>query len=266
MSSDRPTTVAGLRVLVTGSSSGIGAALARRLAADGAVVGLVGRRAEQLAAVLADCRAASPECRSWIADLGDPGRAAELALEAWDAFGHLDVLVNNAAIPKVKPVTRLTPADVEETMRVNFLSPASMTLAVLPRMIARRGGTIVNVSSMGGRVGIGHEAAYSASKFALCGWSESLAMDLDGSGIAIRLIEPGPIATDIWDRPGEERAVFIPDLEPPELVADGIVDAILGDRFEHYLPDLASVVSFKHDDIDAYIRMNADMRRNAEGR
>jgi len=255
--------IAGSSVLVTGASSGIGASLARRLAAAGATVGLVGRREDRLAAVLADCRATSPASRSWVADLGDLERAEGLALEAWDAFGGLDVLVNNAAIPMVRAATRLTAADVEQAMRVNFLSPARMTLAVLPKMLDR-GGVIVNVSSMGGRVGIAHEAAYSASKFALCGWSESLAIDLDGTGVAVRLIEPGPIATDIWDRPGEDRALYDGPLEPPEVVADGIIEAITGDRFESYLPDLSRVVAFKQSDIDGYLKMSADMRRAAE--
>jgi NAD(P)-dependent dehydrogenase (short-subunit alcohol dehydrogenase family) len=257
-------TVVGANVLVTGGSSGIGAALARRLAGLGANVGIVGRRADKLAQVLAECRAANPACRSWTADLGDLEGAERLALEAWDAFGHLDVLVNNAAIPKVRPAVSLTAADVEEAMRVNFLSPARMTLALLPRMIQRGGGVIVNVASMGGRLGISHEAAYCASKFALSGWSEALAMDLDGTGVAVRLIQPGPIATDIRDRPGEPPPVTVPDLEPPELVADGIVAAIESDTFEHYLPDLKSVVTWKESDIDTYIKVNADMRREAE--
>jgi short-subunit dehydrogenase len=255
--------VAGASVLVTGGSSGIGAALARALAARGATVGIVGRREALLDAVLADCRAHSPASRSWVADLGDLEGAARLALEAWDAFGGLDVLVNNAAVPKVRPADRLTPDEVERTMQVNFFSPMRMTLALLPRMLARGSGTIVNVASLGGRVGISHEAAYCASKFALTGWSEALAMDLDGTGVAVRLIQPGPIDTDIWDRPGEERAVFVPPLEPPGTVAEGIVAAIEGDGFEHFLPDLAWVLEAKTADIDGYIKGNADMRRAA---
>jgi short-subunit dehydrogenase len=256
--------VEGARVLITGASSGIGAALARVMVGRGATVGIVARRQDKLEAVLDECRAINPACRSWVADLGDLEAAEALALEAWDVFGGLDILVNNAAIPKRRAASRLTVHDVEETMRVNFLAPARMTLAILPRMLERQSGVIVNVSSLGGRLGIAHEAAYCASKFALCGWSEGLAIDLDGSGVAVRLIEPGPIATDIWERPGEEPAVFVPDLEPPELVAEGIIAAVEGDTFEHYLPDLKSVVTYKESDIDAYLRMSADLRRQAE--
>jgi NAD(P)-dependent dehydrogenase (short-subunit alcohol dehydrogenase family) len=199
-----------------------------------------------------------------VLDLDDIPAAVALALDAWDTFGGLDILVNNAAIPKRRPAARLTPDDLDTTMRVNFFAPARMTMAVLPRMLALGSGAIVNVSSMGGRVGIAHEAAYNASKFALCGWSEALAIDLDGTGVEVRLIEPGPIDTDIWDRPGEDPAVFVPDLQPPSLVADGIIAAIESEQFEHYLPDLKSVVTWKESDIDAYIRTSADLRRKAE--
>lgn len=251
------TTIAGSRVLITGASSGIGAATARLLAAHGATVGLVGRREDRLAEVLEDCRRTAPASRMWVADLADLDGAERLAHEAWDALGPLDTVINNAAIPKVRPLGVLTAADVEHAMRVNFFSPVRITLALLPLMLERGSGVIVNVSSVGGRLGISHEAAYSASKFALCGWSESLAVDLDGSGVHIRLIEPGPIATDIWDRPGEPKAVYDGPKEPPGVVAEGILESITSDRFEHYLPDLKAVVTSKDADIDGYIAFAA---------
>jgi short-subunit dehydrogenase len=183
---------AGKRVLITGASSGVGAALARRLSAQGAVVGLVARRHDRLAEVLADCRMVSPESQMWVADLADSAAVGALGVQAWDALGGIDVLVNNAAIPKRRAVTALDPAEVEAVMRVNFFAPVRLTLTVLPRMLEQGAGTIVNVSSVGGRLGIIHESAYCASKFALCGWSESMAVDLHGTGVAVKLIEPGP--------------------------------------------------------------------------
>jgi short-subunit dehydrogenase len=251
--------VAGSRVLITGASSGIGAATARLLASRDATVGLVGRRAEKLEEVLDDCRAAAPASRMWVCDLGDLDAAERLALEAWDALGHLDILVNNAAIPKVRAIDAVTMVAVEHAMRVNFFSPVAMTLAVLPRMLQRGRGMVVNVASMGGRVGIAHESAYTASKFAFCGWSESMAIDLHGTPIAVRLIQPGPIDTDIWSRPGEERAVYDGPKVPPEVVAEGIMAAIRGDRFEHYLPDLKGFVDAKQADIDSYLAGVAGM-------
>ena len=97
--------VAGKRMLITGASSGLGAALARQLAARGAVVGLIARRRDRLGEVLADCRQNSPDSAMWVADLADTHGAGDLALRAWDVFGGIDVLVNNAAIPKRRPVT-----------------------------------------------------------------------------------------------------------------------------------------------------------------
>jgi NAD(P)-dependent dehydrogenase (short-subunit alcohol dehydrogenase family) len=195
-----------------------------------------------------------------VCDLADLDAAERLAIEAWDALGGIDVLVNNAGTPKRRPAAELVPDDVESTMAVNFFAPARMTMALLPRLL-ERGGTVVNVASMGGRVGIAHEAAYCASKFALSGWSESLAIDLAGTDVRVVLVHPGPIDTDIWDRPGSEPAVYDGPLEPPEVVADGIVAALDGDRFEHYLPDLSGVVAFKTGDVDGWIRTNAELAR-----
>jgi short-subunit dehydrogenase len=255
--------VAGSRVLVTGASSGIGATLAERLAERGATVGLVARRADRLDEVLERCQAHQPDSQRWVCDLADLDGAERLAVEAWDAFGHLDVLVNNAAVPKRRAATALTAAEVEQTMAVNFHSPVRMTLALLPRMLERDAGVIVNVASIAGRLGVFREAAYSASKFALSGWSESLAVDLWDTGIDVRLIHPGAIDTEIWDQPDNDRPVYQGPKEGPEVVADGTIAAIEGDRFEHYLPDLKVAVELKTSDIDIFLQGLADEARRA---
>src|ERR1700732_3321295 len=103
----------GSKILLTGASSGIGAALAPILAERGATVGIVARRAERLETVLERCRAFSPGSPLWPADVGAADRAGEGARDAWDAFGRVDVLVNNAAIPKRTRVTDLTAFDVQ---------------------------------------------------------------------------------------------------------------------------------------------------------
>jgi short-subunit dehydrogenase len=247
------------RVLITGASSGIGAALARQLAGRGAAVGLVARRAERLAEVLADCRRTAPDSMMWAADLGDAAAVERIAERAWDDFGGIDVLVNNAATPKRRVVEALDPEDVEAVMRVNFFAPMRLTLAILPRMLEQGHGVIVNVSSVGGRLGIVHETAYCASKFALCGWSESMAVDLYGTGVSVKLIQPGPVDTEIWDQPGSEEPLYQGPKVPAEEVADGIIAALGGDRFEHYLPDMKPVVDAKNADIDAYIAGAAAM-------
>src|ERR1700757_1374940 len=215
------------------------------MAGAGAVVGLIARRAERLAAVLVDCRKTSPESTMWVADLADTETVAELGLRAWDDLGGIDVLVNNAAMPKRRPVDALDPIEVEDVMRVNFVAPMRLTLSVLPRMLHRGHGVIVNVSSVGGRLGIIHEAAYCASKFALCGWSESMAVDLHGTGVRVKLIEPGPVDTEIWDQPGSEEPLYQGPKVPADEVAEGIIAALGSDRFEHYLPDMKAVVEGK---------------------
>jgi short-subunit dehydrogenase len=155
----------------------------------------------------------------------------------------------------------LDPAEVETVMRINFFAPMRLSLAVLPRMLERRAGIIVNVASVGGRLGIVHEAAYCASKFALCGWSESMAVDLHGTGVSVRLIEPGPVDTEIWDQPDNEDPLYQGPKVPADDVADGIIAALGSDRFEHYLPDMKAVVDAKNADIDSYITGAAAMER-----
>ncbi|HEY4948095.1 MAG TPA: SDR family oxidoreductase [Acidimicrobiales bacterium] len=253
----------GTTALITGASSGIGAATARLLAAGGTTVALVARRADRLEQVLADCQADAPLSRSWATDLADPDEAAALGRRVWDELGPLDVIVNNAGIPMRRPVERLTMAEVNRVMTVNYFSPVAITLALLPRLIERGCGTIVNVSSLGGRLGIAAEAAYSASKFALAGWSEAMAADLVGTGVSVRLVLPGAIDTEIWDQPDNDPPAYSGPLAPAEEVAAGIVDCIASDRFEHYIPDMRAVVEMKTKDFDAFV---AGMRAMADGK
>ena len=155
-----------------------------------------------------DCRVGAPGRGRGPPTWPIPSEAAALAVAIWDELGPLDVIINNAGIPMRRPADRLTMDEVERVMTVNYFSPVAITLALLPRMLERGSGTIVNVSSLGGRLGIASEAAYSASKFALAGWSEALAADLVGTGVAVRLVLPGAIDTEIWDQP---------DNDPPDL-------------------------------------------------
>jgi len=239
-------------VLVTGASSGIGAATAKMLARRGTSVALVARRRDRLAEVLKTCKAHAPRSRMWSADLSDPQTAARLAVEVWEAYGGLDVVINNAGIPMRKPVTRLTMDDVRLVMEVNYFTPVAITLALLPAMIERGSGTFVNVSSLGGRLGITTEAAYSGSKFALAGWSEAMAADLIGTGVRVKLVLPGAIDTEIWDQPGNDPPAYNGPLVPASEVADGILAAIDSDLFEHYVPDMKAVVEMKTADVDGF--------------
>jgi short-subunit dehydrogenase len=241
-------------VLLTGASSGIGAATALALAARGARLGLVARRVDRLADVAERCaHLGSPTVEVWPCDLSDLDAAERVALDAEERFGGIDVLVNNAGAPKRKPVTRLTFDEVDRTMVVNYLSPVRLTLVLLPGMLRRGSGCIVNVSSLGGRLGIRSEAAYSASKFAMCGFSESMLADLHGTGVDVRLILPGAIATEIWDQPDNDAAFYDGPFEPPETVAEAVVAAIEGDQVETYVPDMRGVVEMKTSDLQGFM-------------
>jgi len=263
--------LSGARILLTGASSGIGAALAPMLAARGAILGLVARRRERLERVLAECERHTRGSRVFVADLADLEAAEAVAREAWDAFGGLDVLVNNAAMPRRKHMIELTPADVAQVMDVNFHSPVRMGLAILPRMLERRSGLIMNVSSTGGRLGIVHEAAYCAAKFALCGWSEVMAIDLAGTGVQVKLALPGPIDTEIWEtKAGDIPAVYQGPLTPVDECAASILAAIEGPGFEHYVPaalpnglEQKALVIGKTSDVDTFLASMSELARHA---
>ena len=254
--------VAGANIVVTGASSGIGAALAPALAEAGATVGIVARRADRLAEVLERCRAHAPGSQMFVADLGDPEGAEALALRMWDEMGGVDVLVNNAAIPKRRAVAELTVAELQETMATNFESPVRMTMALLPKWLERDRGQVVNVSSFGGRAGIFHEAAYCASKFALAGWSEGMFLDLEHTGVEVQLVLPGAIETEIWDVPGNDPAAVEVDKYPASDFARDLIVAMESGRFEHYIPDMQPLIVDKTKDSDAFLRGMAAYARS----
>src|ERR1700722_12050523 len=239
--------IEGSKIVVTGASSGIGEALAPLLAGKGATVGVVARRDDRLRVTLERCQIHAPGSKMWVADLSDIERAVRLVDEIWDAFGGVDCLINNAAVGKRKLVTDHTPEDLDYVTRTNFISPVRMNLEMIPKMIERSSGTIVNVASGGGRFGIVHESAYCASKFALSGWSEVAAMDLADSPVEVKLVQPGAIDTEIWiPQPGELPGLPGAEFATAEDCALGIADALETDGFEFFVPaDLRAHVEMK---------------------
>lgn len=259
-----PMDIEGSKILVTGASSGIGEALAPMLAERGATVGIAARRPERLEATLARCLRHAPDSAMWVVDLSDVEAAVALADDAWGRFGAVDCLINNAGVGKRKLLVDHSPEDLDVVMRTNFQTPVRMSLAMLPRMLARGSGTIVNVASGGGRFGIAHESAYCASKFALSGWSEVAAMDLADTPIDVKLIQPGAIATEIWDqRPGELPGLPGAEFATAEQCAAGIVDALETDGFEFFVPaDLKAHVDYKNSDMAGWIDLMAAIGRS----
>lgn len=177
-------------VLVTGANGGIGAAIARQLAARQATLLLSGRNAAQLELLATELSATGAQVRVIAADLAEPGAAPALVARALQLVGHIDMVVNCAGVQNFGFFSNETAADTERLFRVNTLAPMALVQAVLPHMLQRQAGHIVNVGSIFGSIGYPCFASYSASKFALRGFSEALRRELVGSGIALTYVAP----------------------------------------------------------------------------
>jgi short-subunit dehydrogenase len=222
-----------MKVLVTGASSGIGAAAALAFAAAGHEVGICARRQERLAQVAAQC---GPGTRTWVADLARLEELEGFAATVDDAFGGVDVVVNNAGVPKRRRVQNMTASDLEAVMAMNYYSPVRLALAFLPRMIARGSGEIINVSSMGAHSAAFGVAAYAASKAALELFTESMYLELANTGVRARLFVPGTTRTEFSDeKPDNEPSTMLGgNAAAPEEVAAAIVASLGRDEFVSY--------------------------------
>lgn len=246
--------VAGKNVLVTGASSGIGAALAEGFAARGAVVGICARREDRLAEVLGRVQAHSPASRSWTVDLADLSGVESFARRVENELGGVDVLVNNAGIPKRRRVTDLTPEVVDAVTTINYLSPVRLTLALLPGLIERQG-RVVNISSVAARLSPPSEAAYAATKAALTAWSESMQVDLHDTGVRVHVVNPGIIDTDLFHLPDND-APIADEVEalPVEAIVAPVIEQLENGTFEIYVPEwFADVVAGKFPDTGAFL-------------
>jgi NADP-dependent 3-hydroxy acid dehydrogenase YdfG len=215
--------LAGRAALVTGASRGIGAAVARRLALDGARVVLVARSAVDLEALAAEIGgdAIVVPC-----DLSAP-HAVDHVLDALAGEGveSPDILVNNAGIFFVAPAHETSVDAFRDMLELNLVAPFALVRALLPAMRQRRAGHIVTVGSIADRVAFAGNAAYAASKFGLRGLHEVLRAELKGTGVRASLVSPGPVDTPLWDAVDpDHRAGHTPRTEmlPPDAVADAV--------------------------------------------
>src|SRR3954469_18998757 len=247
--------VAGKHVLVTGASTGIGEGLALGFAEAGAVVGIWAGREPELAEVLARVREHSPDSRMWTTDLDDLDELETFAAEVSLELGGLDVLVNNAGIPKRRNVMALDPETVEAVMRLNYFSPVRLMLAFLPELI-ERSGRIVNISSVAARLGPPGEAAYTASKAALTGFSESMQVDLGiaGHDVGVHVVNPGVIDTRLFHLPDNDPSLAAIDALPTSAMVEPVLQALDAGTFEIYVPGwFADVVGGKFPDTGAFL-------------
>jgi short-subunit dehydrogenase len=219
--------LAGEVTIVTGASSGIGAATARELARRGARVVLAARGADELEAQARSIAASCGEAMAIPVDISDAGQVERLVARTYEAFGKVDVLVNNAGIGWTKLLVHSSPDEIRQIVEINLTGAILMTRAVLPQMLERRHGAIINVSSVCGRVAV--EPLYSATKYGIRGFSLSLRRQLAGSNVSVSLVSPGNIRTRMTkdiDEPMTE----------PEVVADKIADRITRPRRELVVP------------------------------
>ena len=229
-------------IVVTGASRGIGRSLAVRLHGLGASMGLLARSAEELAELAKQLDAGSAgtggagRVAVAVADVADREQVTAAIGQLLEALGPADALVNNAGIGAYAAVLEEDQAAFERLMAVNYLGTVNATLAVLGGMAQRGSGHIVNVSSVAGRIGAPFEAAYSGSKFAVVGFSESLAAEMSALGVTVSLIEPGPVETHFTEARGVPFQRERPRPLDPERVVDAIVAALESGRAEAVLP------------------------------
>jgi short-subunit dehydrogenase len=186
-------------ILVTGGSRGLGFAIARELALSGARLALTARDVEELerarARLLASGCAAPADVWVYPCDVSAEAQVRDLVAAATGHFGRIDVVVNNAGIILVGPLQNQTLDSFHQAMNINFFGALHTTLAVLPQMLARGNGAIVNIGSIGGKVAFPHLLPYVASKFAVTGWSQGLHAELTGKGIHVTTVSPGIMRT-----------------------------------------------------------------------
>jgi NAD(P)-dependent dehydrogenase (short-subunit alcohol dehydrogenase family) len=185
----------GKTVLITGSSRGLGLILARIFAAEGARVVIYARNPEELDRARHDLENRGAEVLAVPCDVSRKEEVDRLIASARERFGRVDVLVNNAGVIQVGPLEEQTLDDFEEAMQVHYWSTVYTTMAVMDDMRARRDGRIVNISSIGGRISVPHLLPYTASKFAVTGFSEGLRSELRQYGIFVTTILPGLMRT-----------------------------------------------------------------------
>ena len=218
------TSYKGLNAVVTGASSGIGRLMALRLAAAGARVALVARRAERLESLAAEIAAAKGEALVVPCDVADRNQSLASAQRILERFGSVDLLFNNAGYGHHRRFLDWDLDDMERMMRVNYFGALYWTKALLPQMVAQRRGWIVFVASVAGKLGVPEESAYAASKFAMVGLAEALSYEVEDDGVHVLTVCPGTIRTEFFD---EEALARMPPVSRRMMVdTEPLIDAI----------------------------------------
>lgn len=232
----------GKTVVVTGASSGVGAAAARLFAEEGARVVLAARTAGALDAV---AKQIGERALAVPTDVADPEQARELVRRAVEATGAIHVLVNNAGYNHRGPVADADPDELARIVDVNLRAPIVLTRLALPQLLEQEHGAIVNVASIAGQVPLPGEATYSGTKFGLRGFSMALAEELRGTGVSVSIVSPGPIETGFItnDLEAVPDIVFSQPMSSAEDVARAVVDCAHDGRLERTIPRLSGALA-----------------------
>ena len=227
-------------VVITGASSGIGRATALEMARRGANVVLGARRLDPLEATAAECRKLGVCATAVAADVTKPEDCARLI----SAAGHVDVLVNNAGFAVFDAVAEANADDLRAMMDTNYFGLVHCTKSVLPQMLNRGSGAIVNVASIAGIMGYARMAGYCATKFAVIGFTEALRDEVLGRGVHVALVCPGTTETEFFVKaergkmPGASRLILAVSAER---VARAVCDAAEDGRYRRILPLFAAI-------------------------
>ncbi|WP_432252396.1 SDR family NAD(P)-dependent oxidoreductase [Streptomyces sp. HNM1019] len=218
----------GKRALVTGATSGIGAAIARHLTAQGAHVVVVGRDTERGTAVVRSITDAGGSAQFTSADIGDPAHISALHEEV----GEIDILVNNAGLAIWGPTETFSVENLDATYATNVRGPFLLVAAFVPAMLSKRSGAIINIGSLAATIGIPGSSAYGASKAALTSLTREWAAEFSGQGVRVNTVAPGPVETpmgtpDVLDQLAATTALG--RVAQPEEVAD-LVGFLASDR------------------------------------
>jgi len=218
--------LAGLNAILTGASGGIGTYIARALAMQGVNLVLAARSVDKLETLAGEMRALGVTAEAVACDVCDEDSRQALIARAIEVLGHVDILINNAGVEEVVHFELQDPEMIRATIDTNLLAPMLLTRSLLPHMIERNSGHVINISSLSGRTGMPYGSAYAGSKAGISEWGLSLAVEMKERGVAVTNVIPGFVSdAGMHARKGRPAPNAIGEVTP-EKVAAAVVKAL----------------------------------------